>query len=404
MLREMLHETTSCVILGGMGRPPKDIRTRRDTRSGRYLICYIEAPDKWHQTPEDEQTSAIQWARRNRAALLSAQTSSVTLDSLVRGIFLSGSDWRKRMESKGHSYTEAYMQVRDGHLRNYILPLFGREDPRTLSRRYVDDALLAASRSGTYGKPLAPATMHKIVHTLNIILEELVDQGIIARNPCEGMAPYSKAPVKPRGAIPQKALAALFPPGHGQLVQVWGSGMWAACMCLLNDTGIRPGELRALKWREIDDHERFIAVRHGVQSKTEATIKGTKTGIVRAAFISVRTAQELAIWRAESRHNAPDDFVFTLSGAAPVSGMGVISAFRRGLKAAGYAGEPWTPYWLRHSFGTYHLADLDDSELLMLMGHTNIVTNATYRHPDDDIVRKRALPVRDKLDKARETR
>lgn len=89
---------------------------------------------------------------------------------------------------------------------------------------------------------------------------------------------------------------------------------------------------------------------------------------------------------------APDDFVFTLSGAAPVSGMGVISAFRRGLKAAGYAGEPWTPYWLRHSFGTYHLADLDDSELLMLMGHTNIVTNATYRHPDDDIVRKRALP------------
>lgn len=317
------------------------------------------------------------------------------------------------MVAKGHSYTDAYMSVRDGHVRNYIIPLFGHDDPRELSRRYVDDRLLEASRSGLYGKPLAPATMHKIVYTLNIVLDDLVDRGILDRNPVEGMAPYSKSPVKPRGAIPRAALAAMFPPGHGPLVQVWGSPIWAACMCLLNDTGMRPGELRALKWREIDSGERFIAVRHGVEAGTRNTIKETKTGIIRAAFISYRTIQELSIWKAESRHHGADDYVFTQTGNAPVTSEGIRQAFKYGLmaitesspegaKAIGIGTKEWTPYWLRHSFGTYHLAELDDTEILMLMGHTNIVTNAMYRHPDDDIVRRRALPLREKLDRSRE--
>ncbi|MGA2548196.1 MAG: hypothetical protein ABSF43_16740 [Rectinemataceae bacterium] len=84
-----------------------------------------------------------------------------------------------------------------------------------------------------------------------------------------------------------------------------------------------------------------------------------------------------------------------------MTGAGILKAFRRGLAAVGLEAERWTPYWLRHSFITYSLDSLEDSELLMLAGHTNLITNAIYRHPDDEIVLKRSKAAREKLDKAR---
>jgi site-specific recombinase XerD len=123
---------------------------------------------------------------------------------------------------------------------------------------------------------------------------------------------------------------------------------------------------------------------------------------VRPAFLSTRTVQELSIWRAESKHAGDEDFIFTLGGNAPVTNEGIIKAFRRGLTEMGLQAENWKPYWLHHSFGTYHLDELEDSELLVLMGHTNIVTNAIYRHPDDETVLIRSKCIREKMDNARE--
>lgn len=60
------------------------------------------------------------------------------------------------------------------------------------------------------------------------------------------------------------------------------------------------------------------------------------------------------------------------------------------------------PYWLRHSFGTYQLENLNDEGLFSLMGHTNIVTASIYRHPDDLTLLRSSLAIRDKLDKSRE--
>ena len=37
----------------------------------------------------------------------------------------------------------------------------------------------------------------------------------------------------------------------------------------------------------------------------------------------------------------------------------------------------------------------------MLAGHTNLITNAIYRHPDDEIILSRSKTAREKLDRAR---
>lgn len=385
-----------------MARPPKDIRmTARADRGGRYAVCYAEDPGHWHQSPEDGYTKAMAWAKRNRSRLVASADHALRLADLVRDIFVPGSPWRAAQEAKGHTFGDAYISNRDGHVRNYMIRLFGNDDPRQLTRKYVDDTLMAASRAGLFGKPLAPATMHKIVQTFNIVLEDLVDRGFIERNPILGMRQYSKSPVRPRGVIPTASLARMFPAGHGALVRVWGSSLWSACMCLFADTGMRPGELRALRWREIDDQRRFIPLRHGIVAGTTDNVGKGKTGGARAGFPSVRTMAELESWKAESRHAGPEDFVFTEDGEAPVTGAGIVAAFRRGLAYLGIEAPDWTPYWLRHSFVTLNLENLSELELSTIAGHSVAISRAHYQHPDDDILYAKNKPIQDKLDRAR---
>lgn len=378
---------------------PRKAIKYRILKDGRYMVSYCEEPGRWHSSPEVTKERAMRWALKNRARLL-GKAKSLKFREFAEGFFSPDSPWIARMRAKGHVFGAAYMLNRAGHVANYLVPLFGEDDPRDLTRRYVDDKLLAMTAKN--GRPLAGATKSKILYSLNLILEDIVDRGVLESNPIEGITPYSKAPVAPRGAIPREAMEKLYPASHGELVRIWGSSMWAALFCYLHDTGCRPGEARALRWMDWDESRKFVAIRHGIQAGTQGTIKGTKTGIVRPAFCSERTKQELAIWRAESRHNKEEDFVFTaMNTGAPVSATAIIKAFRRGLEQVGITGERWTPYWLRHSFGTYNLAILSQQELMLLMGHTSIVTSAVYQHPDDEVVFQRAGEIQEKLDRAR---
>jgi len=394
-----------------MARPPKDIRHKADPRTGRIMIGYIEEPGRWHQSPETDLGKAIAWARRNRNGLIASARPGLTLAPLIRGIFEPGSDWRRREVDKGRLVIDKTYDNRDGHVRNYIIPLFGQDDPRSLTRRYVDDKLLEAARGelppgdrpvrgkAARGTAPAPATMAKIAKTLGICLDDLVDRGIIESNPMTGMRPFSRATQHPREDVPLDALDALYPSSHGAMMRIWGGTMWVACMCTLHDTGMRPGELRALLWGQIDWGRKGVVIRKGIESGTKATRKGTKTGIVRAAFLSDRTMQELQVWLAETRFSGDDEFIFTLDGSAPVTPAGIIKAFRAGVKAAGLAHPEWTPYWLRHSFITHNLDILTDREIETLAGHTSAVTNAIYRHPSDSVVLERAGKIQKKLEK-----
>jgi integrase len=116
--------------------------------------------------------------------------------------------------------------------------------------------------------------------------------------------------------------------------------MWAAMMLVFNDTGSRPGEVRARTWADIDIKKRFIPIRKGAESGTAGTIKGTKTGVVKAGFLTARTVQELDIWWTESRWPAPGDYVFTADGKVPVTNAAIVKGFRRGLAAAGIKEKP----------------------------------------------------------------
>jgi integrase len=348
-------------MLCGMGRPKaqEGIRARSRSYDGIIEVHLEESPGHWIATPERDRTKAIAWAKRNRERLLNREAHDMAF--YCRGLFDRESSWVRRMEKKGRHYTEKYLMNRRGYVDNYIVPAFGRSSPKDINRREIDNWLLDLKK--TNGRELAGETKNKIMYTLSIIFEELLDTGIVEVNPVIGIRPYDKTPVKPRGTIDRESLDKLYPASRGEMMRVWGSSMWAAMMLVFNDTGSRSGEVRALTWADINIQKKFIPIRKGIESGTVDTVKGTKTGAAKAGFLTLRTVQELDIWRSESRFSADDDFIFTASGKAPVTNESVIKAFHRGLAAAGITGKSWTPY--------------------ALMGNGVTVLRRHYLHPDD---------------------
>ncbi|MDR2394452.1 MAG: hypothetical protein LBD93_09920 [Treponema sp.] len=127
------------------------------------------------------------------------------------------------MRKKGRHYTEKYLLNRRGYVRNYILPEFGEVQPATITRREIDNWLLDLKNPA--GRELAGEKENKIMYTMSLIFEELVDLNLIEANPITGIKPYNKSPLKPRGTTPRESLEMLYPTSHGGLVWVWGSCM-----------------------------------------------------------------------------------------------------------------------------------------------------------------------------------
>jgi integrase len=383
-----------------MSRPKNNdgIRARQRARDGIQLVHFEEYPGHWIATPTHDREKAIAFAKRHRSQLVHRRIDPFGV--LCADFFKPASQWVLRMCKKGHHYTDKYLLNRQGYVNNYIIPAFGERRPDTITRREIDDWLLDLKKKSR--GELAGETKNKILYTLSLIFEELRDMGILETNPISGIKPYDKTPLKPRNTIDRESLAKLYPASHGEMVRIWGSSMWAAVMLIFNDTGSRPGEVRALRWKDIDIHRRFIPIRKGIEAGTVDKVKDTKTGAVKAAFLTKRTTQELDIWRAESRYNTGEDYCFTVNGAAPVTNEAIIKAFRRGLAAAGIDNRDWTPYWLRHSFGTYALESLKEDEISALMGNGVVVLRRHYLHPSDDTLYMANKAAQEKLDRARE--
>ncbi|MDR2797522.1 MAG: hypothetical protein LBB80_04195 [Treponema sp.] len=148
-------------------------------------------------------------------------------------------------EKKGHHFIDKYLFDRQGYLDNYVVPEFEHCIPQQIERREIDDWLLDLRKKD--GTELSGSIKNKILYTLSLVFEELMDLKIVTENPVVGIKSYDKSPVSPRGAIDRNSLAKLYPITHGAMVHIWGASMWVAMMLVFNDTGSRPGEVRALR-------------------------------------------------------------------------------------------------------------------------------------------------------------
>lgn len=152
----------------------------------------------------------------------------------------------------------------------------------------------------------------------------------------------------------------------------------AAIVSVLAYAGLRPGELRALRWGDV--RERTILVQRGADPDGKA--KATKTRAVRTVRLVAPLAADLREWRMASGRPGDEALVFpgrdgdawTKDDWDVFRRRGWSTACRR----AGLDGTP-RPYDLRHSFASLLLAEGRTVHYVAAqLGHSPVLTLSTY--------------------------
>src|SRR5947209_2714801 len=140
-------------------------------------------------------------------------------------------------------------------------------------------------------------------------------------------------------------------------------------------TGLRQGELRALRWKHVRFADRTIVVVAGISAGEES---GTKSGKWRAVPLPREAFVVLDELSRRGWFTGPEDYVFCGVAGGPLDD----SALRRRYNAARDATDlpPLPFHHLRHTFATLAIRGLDPATVQTLLGHSKLTTTERYLH------------------------
>jgi integrase len=140
-------------------------------------------------------------------------------------------------------------------------------------------------------------------------------------------------------------------------------------------TGLRLGELRALRWRQVSFERGTLTV---AAAMSAGQVESPKWGKARTVPLATPAAAELARLAARGRFVEHDDLAFCGPLGEPLDDSAIRRRLRRAQKAAGL--RPLRFHDLRHSFGSLVVRELDTATLKSWMGHSKLTTTERYLH------------------------
>jgi integrase len=290
-------------------------------------------------------------------------------------------------------YVEVDRRRRPSTLRDYchvveraLIPAFGELGLRDVTTEMIDSYRNALVEEGR----LSPRSINKYVLVLHAIFRRAQRHWGLTVNPAVGV---ERQPIRRSGdfhVLSPEQVAALVratasgthhPPAKRQLTGVELEARRdqdqqdAAIFTTAAFAGLRLGELRALRWRDVDFELRVVHVRRNYTGSSEDV---PKSGRVRAVPMVDQVARALEDLSRRERFTAPGDLVF----AGPDGEFMDDSALRRryyaALTAAGI--DHLRFHDLRHTFGTLAVQEFPLSDVKAYMGHADIATTMIYVH------------------------
>jgi integrase len=159
------------------------------------------------------------------------------------------------------------------------------------------------------------------------------------------------------------------------LVRAATSEQDAAMFLTAAFTGLRRGELLALRWRDVDFTGAAIRVR---ASYAEGQVTTPKSGKVRSVPLAPDVAGALAKLGRRERFTAEDELVFVGELGGHLDGSALRRRYTAALERAGLRRLRF--HDLRHTFGTRMIAKADIRRVQEWMGHADIQTTMKYLH------------------------
>ncbi|WP_249019863.1 site-specific integrase [Conexibacter sp. S30A1] len=142
-------------------------------------------------------------------------------------------------------------------------------------------------------------------------------------------------------------------------------------------TGLRRGELIALRWRDVDFSAHKLTVRRTLSGAVESS--STKSRRVREVPLPDQAAAALERLRQRPEFTAPDQYVFPNRLGRRLDPTALRRRYERARDAAGL--QPLRFHDLRHTYGSLLVAGgIDLQSVKAAMGHSRITTTERYLH------------------------
>jgi integrase len=156
------------------------------------------------------------------------------------------------------------------------------------------------------------------------------------------------------------------------LVRAAESEQDAAVFLTAAFTGLRRGELIALRWRDVDFAGSVIRVR---ASYSAGALTSPKSGKLRSVPMAPQVAETLARF---GRSASDDGLVFLGEGGGYLDGSALRRRYKLALERAGLRSLRF--HDLRHTFGTRAISKADILRVKEWMGHADVATTMRYLH------------------------
>jgi integrase len=141
-------------------------------------------------------------------------------------------------------------------------------------------------------------------------------------------------------------------------------------------SGLRRGELLALRWEDVDFEQSSIRVFEGYSANTAGKPKSRKS---RTVPMVQEVADTLSALKTRCAHTAKGDLVFvSREGGTHVDGSALRRRYHATLKAAGLRRLRF--HDLRHTFGSLAINVASIVQVQAWMGHADIQTTMRYLH------------------------
>jgi len=248
----------------------------------------------------------------------------------------------------------------------HILPVLGRRLLTEIEPRHVRGL---AADLGAAGK--RPQTVRNILAPLRALFATAVEDGVVRSSPCVALRlKAGTTPERHARALTQEELERLLNEVPDQ---------WRLLIRFLAQTGLRIGELVALRWDDIDLGARRVAVRRRLY---RGRIDAPKSRFgIRDVPITERMSKDLWSHRSSSRFPRDEDLVFPSEVGTPLNPTNLLSRVVK--PAARRAGVPWANlHTLRHTCASMLFrGGWNAKQVQMVLGHHSpAFTLATYVH------------------------
>lgn len=274
----------------------------------------------------------------------------------------ASAEWLRYVE---HDRKRRATTLRDyRHVISYDLdPTFGAIPVREITPAMVNayrEHLVAEGRLG-------PRTINKYLVIMQGIFRRAQRHWGLTVNPAVGI---ERQPVRRSGDFRVLSPEQVYALGRAAADEQDGAIYLTAAFA-----GLRLGELRGLRWRDVDFSLRVIHVRRAVALGNE---DAPKSGRVRAVPLTDQVGRALDALSRGDRLTGPGELVFPAPDGDYFEDSALRRRFYKALAAAEL--EHLRFHDLRHTFGTLAVQEFPLTDVKAYMGHADIATTMIYVH------------------------